>query len=92
MRADGIKIVCQHQLAPIELREDIGAWETVLSFISYIAVITNAVILGFTSQVIYEMFYEDCIEPIVRSTPAPRHECRSVTIRHCPLLSYSYEY
>ena len=92
MRADGIKIVCQHQRAPIELREDIGAWETVLSFISYIAVITNAVILGFTSQVIYEMFYEDGIEPIVRSTPAPRHECRSVTIRHCPLLSYSYEY
>ena len=65
MRSDAHKILNQHQRPPVQLREDIGAWEAVLSFISYIAVITNAVILGFTSQVIYEIFYADGIEPIV---------------------------
>eukprot|EP01043_Picozoa_sp_COSAG02_P024441 COSAG02_NODE_1335_length_13197_cov_5.830279_2_plen_1599_part_00 len=37
MRADAHKIVCQHQRTPVELREDIGAWESVLSFISCVA-------------------------------------------------------
>jgi hypothetical protein len=39
MRADGHKVVCQHQRTPVELREDIGAWESVLSFISCVAVL-----------------------------------------------------
>ena len=66
MRSDANKIINQHQRPPVEQREDIGAWESVLQLVSYTAVVTNAVILGFTSQVIYKIFYEDGIEPISR--------------------------
>ena len=59
-------MITEHQRPPILQREDIGAWETVLSIVSYLAVLTNAVILGFTSQVIYQMFHEAGIEPIGR--------------------------
>ena len=64
IRSDAHKIVNQHQRPPVGQREDIGAWASVLSTVSYLAVITNAIILGFTAKVIYDSQFEGGVDDI----------------------------
>lgn len=58
IRSDAKKLLQGHQRPVHSQREDIGGWGSMLHLISYIAVVTNAVIIGFTAKVSYEMIYD----------------------------------
>uniref|UniRef100_A0A8C2KAF4 Anoctamin n=1 Tax=Cyprinus carpio TaxID=7962 RepID=A0A8C2KAF4_CYPCA len=50
VRLDAQKFVCEYRRPVVERAQDIGIWLTILKFISYLAVITNAFLIAFTSD------------------------------------------
>lgn len=93
IRSDAHKIVNQHQRPPVGQREDIGAWASVLSTVSYLAVITNAIILGFTAKVIYDSQFEGGVDDIAGRYG--RHSfllaCFVCAVAHFAVLLRRYE-
>ncbi len=58
MRSDGDALLNGFQRPPITRRVDIGAWGGVLAVISYLAVISNSFIIGFTSDAAFELLVD----------------------------------
>lgn len=58
MRSDGDALLHDFQRPRISRRSDIGAWGSVMSTISYLAVISNSFIIGFTSAAAYELLVD----------------------------------
>jgi hypothetical protein len=59
MRSDGESLLNDFQRPPVSRRADIGAWGGVMSTISYLAVISNSFIIGFTSAAAFELLVDD---------------------------------
>uniref|UniRef100_A0A8C2GN52 Anoctamin n=1 Tax=Cyprinus carpio TaxID=7962 RepID=A0A8C2GN52_CYPCA len=57
VRLDAQKFVCEYRRPVVERAQDIGIWLTILKFISYLAVITNAFLIAFTSDFLPRLFY-----------------------------------
>lgn len=55
MRSDGDALLSDFQRPHIIRTSDIGAWGSVMSTISYLAVVTNSFIIGFTSAAAFEL-------------------------------------
>ncbi|CAM4556395.1 unnamed protein product [Leuciscus chuanchicus] len=57
VRLDAQKFVCVYRRPVVERAQDIGIWLTILQFISYLAVISNAFLIAFTSDFLPRLFY-----------------------------------
>ncbi|XP_026138664.1 anoctamin-7-like [Carassius auratus] len=57
VRLDAQKFVCEYRRPVVERAQDIGIWLTILKFISYLAVISNAFLIAFTSDFLPRLFY-----------------------------------
>ncbi|XP_056330037.1 anoctamin-7 [Danio aesculapii] len=57
VRLDAQKFVCEYRRPVVERAQDIGIWLTILQFISYLAVISNAFLIAFTSDFLPRLFY-----------------------------------
>ncbi|KAI2655916.1 Anoctamin-7 [Labeo rohita] len=57
VRLDAQKFVCEYRRPVVERAQDIGIWLTILNFISYLAVISNAFLISFTSDFLPRLFY-----------------------------------
>lgn len=58
MRSDADALLSDFQRPPVSRRDDIGAWGGVLQLISYLAVVSNSFIIGFTSEASYELLVD----------------------------------
>ena len=59
MRSDGDALLNDFQRPAVSRRGDIGAWNSVMNTISYLAVISNSFIIGFTSAAAFELLVDD---------------------------------
>uniref|UniRef100_A0A8C2GA40 Anoctamin n=1 Tax=Cyprinus carpio TaxID=7962 RepID=A0A8C2GA40_CYPCA len=57
VRLDAQKFVCEYRRPVVERAQDIGIWLTILKFISYLAVISNAFLISFTSDFLPRLYY-----------------------------------
>ncbi|TRY58069.1 hypothetical protein DNTS_022712, partial [Danionella cerebrum] len=57
VRLDAQKFVCEYRRPVVERAQDIGIWLTILQFISYLAVISNAFLIAFTSDFLPRLYY-----------------------------------
>ncbi|XP_067221688.1 anoctamin-7 [Chanodichthys erythropterus] len=57
VRLDAQKFVCEYRRPVVERAQDIGIWLTILKFISFLAVISNAFLIAFTSDFLPRLFY-----------------------------------
>uniref|UniRef100_A0A673NIE4 Anoctamin n=1 Tax=Sinocyclocheilus rhinocerous TaxID=307959 RepID=A0A673NIE4_9TELE len=57
VRLDAQKFVCEYRRPVVERAQDIGIWLTILKFISYLAVISNAFLIAFTSDFLPRLYY-----------------------------------
>nr|XP_055051662.1 anoctamin-7 [Misgurnus anguillicaudatus] len=57
VRLDAQKFVCEYRRPVVERAQDIGIWMTILQFISYLAVISNAFLISFTSDFLPRLYY-----------------------------------
>lgn len=58
IRLDAFKMVTQARRPLAERVEDIGAWYGILRIITYIAVVSNAFVIAYTSDYIPRMVYK----------------------------------
>ncbi|XP_057207186.1 anoctamin-7 isoform X1 [Triplophysa rosa] len=57
VRLDAQKFVCEYRRPVVERAQDIGIWLTILQFISYLAVFSNAFLIAFTSDFLPRLYY-----------------------------------
>ncbi|XP_062872712.1 anoctamin-7 [Trichomycterus rosablanca] len=57
VRLDAQKFVCEYRRPVAERVQDIGIWFTILQVISYLAVISNAFLIAFTSDFLPRLYY-----------------------------------
>uniref|UniRef100_A0A8C8J1P2 Anoctamin n=1 Tax=Oncorhynchus tshawytscha TaxID=74940 RepID=A0A8C8J1P2_ONCTS len=57
VRLDAQKFVCQYRRPVAERAQDIGIWLDILQVITYVAVISNAFLIAFTSDFLPRLYY-----------------------------------
>ncbi|XP_066536219.1 anoctamin-7 [Hoplias malabaricus] len=57
VRLDAQKFVCEYRRPVAERAQDIGIWFTILQVITYLAVISNAFLIAFTSDFLPRIYY-----------------------------------
>ncbi|XP_059488019.1 anoctamin-3-like isoform X2 [Neocloeon triangulifer] len=57
IRLDAYKILCKFQRPVPKRTASLGAWFTILQTLTYIAVVTNAIVIAFTSEFIPRLVY-----------------------------------
>ncbi|XP_051535730.1 anoctamin-7 [Myxocyprinus asiaticus] len=57
VRLDAQKFVCEYRRPVVERAQEIGIWLIILQFISYLAVISNAFLIAFTSDFLPRLYY-----------------------------------
>ncbi|XP_030633854.1 anoctamin-7 [Chanos chanos] len=57
VRLDAQKFVCEYRRPVAERAQDIGIWLTILQVITYLAVISNAFLIAFTSDFLPRLYY-----------------------------------
>ena len=80
IRLDAFKFVNLKRRVPVEMAKNIGAWEKILAVLAAVALIANALVAGFTSDMIpkfvYAKSYGPCgDEPGFGMTRWMRNEC-----------------
>ena len=80
IRLDAFKFVNLKRRVPVEMAKNIGAWEKILEVLAAVALIANALVAGFTSDMIpkfvYAKSYGPCgDEPGFGMTRWMRNEC-----------------
>lgn len=80
IRSDAKILVEVCQRPAVSIREDIGAWSSMLETISYVSVVTNALIIGFTAKVSYGLVYDVDVEDSTIPHLGERYESYSLWI------------
>ncbi|XP_037831804.1 anoctamin-7 isoform X2 [Kryptolebias marmoratus] len=57
IRLDAQKFVTEYRRPVVERAQDIGIWFTILQFITHMAVLSNAFLIGFTSSFVPRLYY-----------------------------------
>uniref|UniRef100_A0AAR2IQU6 Anoctamin n=1 Tax=Pygocentrus nattereri TaxID=42514 RepID=A0AAR2IQU6_PYGNA len=66
VRLDAQKFVCEYRRPVAERAQDIGIWFTILQVITYLAVISNAFLIAFTSDFLPRLYYRYTTEGSLR--------------------------
>ncbi|XP_007236828.2 anoctamin-7 [Astyanax mexicanus] len=66
IRLDSQKFVCEYRRPVAERAQDIGIWFTILQVITYLAVISNAFLIAFTSDFLPRLYYRYTTEGSLR--------------------------
>ncbi|KAK1786069.1 hypothetical protein P4O66_017802 [Electrophorus voltai] len=66
VRLDAQKFVCVYRRPVAERAQDIGIWFTILQIITYLAVVSNAFLIAFTSDFLPRLYYRYTTEGSLR--------------------------